>query len=86
MTAEAAPQLVAELAWEEGQRVRGSAAGGPELVLDGKALAGPTPVQALALSLAGCMTIDLIHILGRQRQEVRALRAGIRAWRSEQDP
>ena len=33
--------------------------------------AGPSPVQALALALAGCMSVDVVHILERGRQPLR---------------
>ncbi|HEY8147628.1 MAG TPA: OsmC family protein, partial [Vicinamibacteria bacterium] len=48
--------------------------------------AGPSPVQALALALAGCMSVDVVHILERGRQPLRGLRAHLRAERAPEDP
>jgi putative redox protein len=57
-----------------------------QLSMDGSAAAGPTPVQLLALSLAGCMAIDLVHILTRGRHTVTALRTKITGHRAEEQP
>ena len=77
--------LEVELSWEGGQRFLGRA-GSTETLLDGDATAGPTPVQALALALAGCMAIDVVHILTKGRHEPRALRAHLEAERDEAEP
>ena len=53
---------------------------------DGAAGTGATPVQMLALSLAGCMAIDLVHILTRGRHPVASLSAEIRSERAVHDP
>ena len=77
--------LAVELAWEGGQRFRGRA-GSAEILLDGDANAGPNPVQALALALAGCMAIDVVHILTKGRNEPGALRAHLEADRAPVEP
>ena len=77
--------LEVELSWEGGQRFRGRA-GSAEILLDGDAAKGPTPVQALALALAGCMAIDVMHILSKGRHEPRALSAHLEAERAEVEP
>ena len=77
--------LEVELSWEGGQRFLGRA-GSNEILLDGDATAGPTPVQALALALAGCMAIDVVHILIKGRHEPRALRAHLQAERDLAEP
>jgi putative redox protein len=56
------------------------------MTLDGSAQAGPTPVQAAAFGLAGCMAIDVVHILTKGRLEVKALRVGLRGERAPDDP
>jgi putative redox protein len=73
------------LAWEGELRFRGGSAAAP-VVLDGAGQAGPTPVEALALSLAGCMAIDLVHILKKGRTEPVALRARLHAERHATEP
>lgn len=56
------------------------------IVLDSAGVAGPSPVETLAASIAGCMAIDLIHILSRGRHDVRALRASLVANRAATEP
>lgn len=58
----------------------------PPLVLDSAGLAGPSPVQALAAALAGCMAMDLVHILTRGRHAVRQLTAHLSAHRAAKEP
>jgi putative redox protein len=57
-----------------------------EVSLDGSAAAAPTPIQMLAMSLAGCMAIDLVHILTRGQHPVTALRTTFTGRRSPTDP
>lgn len=56
------------------------------LVLDSNGAAGPSPVEMLAASLAGCMAIDLVHILERGRHTLRSLRAKLLAERATDAP
>jgi putative redox protein len=56
------------------------------MTLDGNGQAGPTPVEALALALAGCMAIDVVHILSKGRLEPKALAAHLEADRASSDP
>lgn len=75
------------LRWEgEGQRYRGGAPGGPELVLDSAGVAGPSPVTALALSLAGCMAIDVLDIAQKMRVPVTALELSVDGDRRAEPP
>ena len=55
-------------------------------MLDSGGLAGPSPVQALAAALAGCMAMDLVHILTRGRHAVRHMTAQLTGERAEEDP
>ena len=83
--AEGKPPVEVELAWDGDLRFRGRA-GQNAVVVDSDGSAGPSPVQALALALAGCMSVDLVHILERGRQPLRGLRARLRAERAPEDP
>ena len=83
--AEGKPPVVVELTWDGGLRFRGHAGQAP-VVVDSDGLAGPSPVQSLALALAGCMSVDVVHILEKGRQPLRGLRASLRAQRAEEDP
>ena len=77
--------LEVELAWDGDLRFRGRG-GQAALVLDSDGKDGPSPVQALALALAGCMSVDVVHILQKGRQPLRGLSARLRAERAPSDP
>ena len=83
--AEDKPPVEVELTWEGALRFRGRA-GQAAVVVDSDGIAGPSPVQALALALAGCMSVDVVHILERGRQPLRGLRARLRGERAPEDP
>jgi putative redox protein len=55
-------------------------------MLDGNGQLGLSPVEALCSALAGCMAIDVVHILEKGRQPLRGLRAEAVALRAESDP
>lgn len=56
------------------------------LVIDSKGHAGPSPVELLGAALAGCMSIDLAHILHRGRHEFRSLRSKLTGQRAVDQP
>ena len=62
------------------------AAGERKLLLDGNGEQGCSPMETLMISLAGCMAIDLVHILGRMRAEIRDVHARIEGTRADTDP
>jgi len=74
--AEGKPPVEVELTWDGDLRFRGHA-GQAAVVVDSDGLAGPSPVQSLALALAGCMSVDVVHILEKGRQPLRGLRASL---------
>ena len=74
-----------DLTWEGDQRFSGRASRST-MVLDGQGEAGPSPVEALALALAGCMGIDVVHILTKGRHEPKALQARLEADRAATEP
>jgi putative redox protein len=91
------PPTVADLVWLGDLRfaatlhrpasAKGDRAGGLSgLVIDSAGIAGPSPVEALGLSLAGCMSIDIAHILTRGRHPFRALRSHLVADRAPDNP
>jgi putative redox protein len=85
MTTVTRPPVKVELTWDGDLRFS-TVAGGAQLMLDGNGLAGPSPMQALAASLAGCMAIDVVNILVRGRHPVTGLRATLVATRAERQP
>lgn len=56
------------------------------MVLDSAGTAGPSPVQALVFAVAGCMGMDIVHILRKGRHELRGLRVAVTAERAPEDP
>jgi putative redox protein len=56
------------------------------LIIDSAGEAGPSPVEALGAALAGCMSVDVAHILAKGRHEFRALRTRLVADRAADEP
>src|SRR3954467_15287684 len=56
------------------------------MLLDSAGKAGPSPVQALAFALAGCMGMDVVHILKKGRHDLRGLAVSLVAARAQEDP
>jgi putative redox protein len=79
------PPTVVDLHWTR-DLVFEARSGAASLTIDGDSRAGPSPVQALAISLAGCMSADVAHMLARGRHAVRALSAHLVAERAQEDP
>jgi putative redox protein len=79
------PPTVADLTWIGGLQFSG-VSGVTSMTIDGDSAAGPSPVQALAFALAGCMAADVVHILTKGRHPLRGLRAHLVAQRAQEDP
>jgi putative redox protein len=79
------PPVPVSLVWEDDLRFRASS-GMAEMLLDGHSAAGPSPVQALAFSLAGCMAMDVVHILRKGRHDITAFSVKLVAIRADRDP
>jgi putative redox protein len=79
------PPTVADLRWERDLVFSGTA-GGVAMTLDSDGTAGPSPMQALAFSLAACMAMDVVHILKKARRDVRGLRARLTGTRAAEEP
>ena len=79
------PPTIVDLAWLGDLRFAGTS-GDATITLDSAGAAGPSPVQTLGFALAGCMAMDVAHILTRSRHVFRALRAHLVADRAEEDP
>jgi putative redox protein len=75
------------LRWSgQGQLFHGGAPGGVEIPIDGDSHAGPSPMDALLLALAGCMAADVLMILQKGRVPVDALEVAVEGERREQNP
>lgn len=74
-----------ELIWEHDLVLKGRS-GDAEMVLDSAGKAGPSPVQALAFALAGCMGMDVVYILQKGRLDLKGLKIALSAERAPEDP
>ncbi len=85
MAPDPSPSTIADLTWIGELRFSGQA-GDLHLILDSEGRAGPSPVQALAYALAGCMGMDLVHILTKGRHPLTGVQARLAGHRASQDP
>ena len=79
------PPTLVELIWEH-DLVFGGRSGEIELKLDSASAAGPSPIQALAFGLAGCMAMDVVYILRKARLELKGLKADLTGHRAPEVP
>ena len=79
------PPVTIALVWER-ELVFGGTSGDITMTLDSAAAAGPSPMQALAFALAGCMAMDVVHILKKARHELRGMRADLSGSRAPETP
>ena len=79
------PPTVVELIWEH-DLVLGGKSGDVKLTLDSASQEGPSPMQALAFALAGCMSMDVVHVLRKGRHDLRGLRADLIGRRMPDEP
>jgi putative redox protein len=79
------PPMTLELIWEHDLVFNGTSAEA-SMVLDSGGKAGPSPVQALAFALAGCMGMDVVHILRKGRLDLKGLKIALTAERAQEDP
>lgn len=81
----AKPPITLTLDWSGDLRFTALAHRVP-VVIDGKSTAGPSPVEALALALAGCMATDVVDILTKGRHTLGALSATFVGERAPEPP
>lgn len=79
------PPTVVELIWER-DLVFNAKSGDVALTIDSAAVAGASPMQLVGFGLAGCMAMDVVHILKKGRHELRGLRANLTGRRADEDP
>jgi putative redox protein len=77
--------MTLDLEWLGDDRLRGRA-GDVEIVMDSPPVAGPSPVQTLALALAGCMAMDVLVVVRKGRYQLEAMTARLLAERAPADP
>ena len=79
------PPIVSTLTWQGDLRFR-AVTGANTIIFDSESEAGPSPPQAVAMALAGCMAIDLADIVLKGRHPLTALEARITGERAADPP
>jgi len=79
------PPTIGTLTWQGGLQFRAATAR-TEITLDSDSTAGPSPPEALALALAGCMAIDVADIVIKGRHSLKALEVKIVGNRRDETP
>lgn len=83
--ADPAPVMNVSLTWDGNLEFTGRA-GKHEIGIDGNTYTAPSPMQLMAFAIAGCMAIDLVHILTRGRHTLKALAADFAGARASENP
>ena len=79
------PPTVIQLIWEHDLVFAGTS-GDVRMTVDSASREGPSPMQALAFALAGCMAMDVVHVIKKGRHELRGLRADLTGTRTNEVP
>ena len=79
------PPIMATLVWQGDLRFS-AACGSARMTMDSDGVAGPTPPQAVAMALAGCMAIDLVDIVTKGRHAIEGLETSIVGHRLNDPP
>lgn len=80
--------MIAHSEWRHDAVFAGIAENGNTLLLDGdpQHLHGPSPMEAVLMSLCSCTSVDVVSILKKKRQELSGLRVTAVAEQSETPP
>ncbi len=79
------PPTKVELLWEHDLVLSGTS-GKTGMTMDSAGVAGPSPMQALGFAIAGCMAMDVVHVLKKGRHDFRGLKVSLAADRAPEDP
>ena len=76
------------VSWEKDLQFKGTSASGSTVEMDShpRAETGVSPVEMVALALAGCTAMDVISILGKMRQEITVFDVKVHAERATDYP
>jgi putative redox protein len=69
-----------------GKEYLGTGGAGPAVILDGSSAKGPSPMDALLYAVAGCMALDVQHILEASRVPMTALEVEVEGERAPDPP
>jgi len=79
----------ARLSWQSGLRFTARADSGHELTIDStgrKNHAGPSPMELMAIGVAGCTAMDVVYVLERMRTPPSGFDVEIVGERAQTDP
>jgi putative redox protein len=77
--------MKAEIVWDGGLRFTATA-GTHKTQMDGGRDTSSTPMDLLMEAFGACMAIDIVHILGRMRSELKSLQVRIEGTRADSHP
>ena len=83
--ADSKPPVTVELIWERDLVFSGKS-GTTAVTLDSDSAAGPSPMQLVGYGLAGCMAMDVVHVLTKGRHGLKGLRLDLKGQRAETEP
>lgn len=81
----AKPPITASLTWQGDLKFR-AVTPRSSITIDSDSTEGPSPPEAVAIALAGCMAIDLADILKKGRHQLTSLEANIVGLRRDEPP
>jgi putative redox protein len=79
------PPLTATLTWQGALKFR-AATPRTEIILDSDSTDGPSPPEALAMALAGCMAMDVADIVLKGRHALTTLQVNVVGERRDDPP
>jgi putative redox protein len=77
--------MAATLAWTS-DLIFSASSGTQTLTIDGNSAVGPSPMQMLAIGIAGCMSMDVVEILRKGRHPVTGLVVEFHGERADTPP
>lgn len=80
------PATLVDLTWTGDLTFSAETPDGRVLVTDGRSHTGLSPVELLAVAVAGCMAVDVVHILGKSRYPPTGMRAQFSGERAQTEP
>src|SRR3954471_17914801 len=80
------PATLVDLTWTGDLAFSAETPDGRVLVTDGRSHTGLSPVELLAVATAGCMAVDVVHILARSRYPPTGMRAQFSGERAQTEP
>ncbi len=75
----------AELTWQK-DLLFDATSGEARIAVDGHGKRAPSPMQLVAMAVAGCMAIDVVDILKKGRHDLRGLQARFTGLRAGEPP